>query len=107
MEFTPDIKFLLFSGESDGCFVCSVCIGLEVKLYNNIEEVVNIFHDMMERKIKNDYPIRLLSIDEYDGEILEDLDLSRVAGCLSNLTAVKFKLNKIIYKVIRGKRQVN
>jgi len=97
--------FLLFSGESSGCYECDGHIGLDVGVYQNIEQVVNILHDMMEKKVVNDYPIRLLLIDYFDGEFLEDLDLTINAGCLSGLYEVNFKFNNIIYKVKRGSRK--
>lgn len=97
--------FLLFSGEADGCYNCDPFYNLRADIYTKLEDVVNVFHDMMEKKVKNDYPIRLHLIDQFDGEILEDLELRIDAGCLSGLKEISFKLNKNTYKVKRGARK--
>ena len=100
-----DEAFLLFSAEAGGCYRCSPWYNMRVDIHRKIEDVVNVFHDMMEKKIENDYPIRLLLIDMYDGEILEDLQLEIEAGCLSGLKEVNFTYNKLNYHIKRGARK--
>lgn len=97
--------FLLFSAESDGCYRCDAFYNLRADIYNKIQDIVNILHDMMEKKIDNNYPVRLLLIDPYDGEIVEDMELRIGAGCLSGLCEVSFKHNGLKYYIRRGNRK--
>lgn len=100
-----DDGFLLLAAENGGCYRCDGSIGCEPKIYNKLEDVVNIFHDMMEGKVDYDYPLNLYLIDRYDGEIIEDMMLGFDAGCLSGLKEISFKYNNIIYRVKRGLRK--
>ena len=100
-----DEAFLLMSAENGGCYCCDGSIGLKIDVYEELKDVVNIFHDMMEKKTPFDYPLQLYLIDKYDGEIIEDLQLGFEAGCLSGLKQIHFKYNKVGYKIKRGGRK--
>lgn len=99
--------FLLLSAEADGCYRCDPFYNLRSDIYKNIEDVVNLFHDMMEKKVKNDYPISMHLIDVCDGEILQDMQLGMEAGCLSGLYEVSFTYNGLRYRIKRGARKVD
>jgi len=100
-----DDIFLLMSGESGGCHRCDTHYGLEVSTHQTVEEIVNIFHDMIEGNISNNYPIALYLVDRYDGEIVEDLKLGYDAGCIGGLYEISFDYNNMRYKVKRGNRK--
>ena len=104
MNFIND-HFLLVSAEADGCYMCDPHYSTRADIYDSVEKVINVFHDMMEKKIDNDYPIALYLIDDGDGEIMGDLELGIYAGCLSDLQEVSFKHNNMIYRVKRGNRK--
>jgi len=100
-----DDTFLLISNQSQGCYLCDGSWDARSDVYHSIEKVVNVFHDMMEGKIENNYPLKLFLIDDHDGEILEDLELEIKAGCIGGLKEVSFKNNNIKHRVKLGKRK--
>lgn len=100
LEF-DDNALLLLSAE---CYTCDPYYNLRADMHSDLASLVNTLHDMMEKKIENNYPMRLLLIDVYDGEIKKDLELNFDAGCLSGLKEISFKLNNLTYRIKRGKR---
>lgn len=95
-------SFLLISAETDGCYLCGCPANYQANIYHSIEEVVNVLHDMLERKIPNDYPVELRI---FDSGIEDDLQLHFEAGCLSGLKSIHFKYNNILYNIKRGNRK--
>lgn len=95
-------SFLLVSAETDGCYLCDSPSNYKADIYHSIEEVVNIFHDMMEKKIPHDYPVELYM---FDYGIEESLQLHFDAGCIGGLRSIHFKYNNMLYNIKRGGRK--
>ena len=93
-------RFLLFSSNNSGCYVCDGTTGdLYSNVYDSIEEVVTVLDCMIHGNMLANYPVRLYQVDWFDGELIKDLELQFEAGCLSGLTKISFKYNKMIYHI--------
>ena len=100
-----DDTFLLITAVPDGCFVCDFTYDLKAQIFDSIEGLVNHFHDMMDGKVAETYPVSLHSLD-CDGTIEEELDMIVDSGCFTiGLAGVRFKYNNITHKLKRGGRK--
>jgi len=97
-----DDHFLLITAEQQGCYMCDSHCSPEADIYDSIEKVVNHLNAVLKSNGRL-YPVALYLIDDYDGEILENMKLGIDAGCIGGLYEINFKYNKMTYKIKRKK----
>ena len=93
-----DDTFLLITAEQDGCYMCDSHYSPEANIYHSIEEVVTHLNKVL-KSGGHLYPVALYLIDDWDGEILENMELGIDAGCIGGLYEINFKYNKMTYKI--------
>jgi hypothetical protein len=102
-------SFIVVRGQNDnGCYYCDPPYSspdlMTVNSNLGIADVVNMMHDIMEKKLEHNYPLTLNRVDE-DGEIEFLCQFELDAGCLSGLKEVSFRVDNMVYRVKRGKRK--
>lgn len=98
-----DDHFLLIVAENDGCYVCDGHWSPEPFIYDSIEKVVTHLDKILKSNGQL-YPVALYLIDDYDGEILENLQLGIDAGCIGGLYEINFKHNNMIWRIKRNRK---